>query len=159
MSTGLRTFGVYKAQMPLGRRLSTVLVLCNRCAQTLLHDDHVLAFFQHTSLQPLAANNAHRCAVLSQPQAVQTGFVDNTAIILVDLSVVSWQMCRTAGKVHLEVLRRAHAQEEDAAGISTPAAGPFTEQMLAKVKTIVPLVWRCVPCAGPLGFLLQVHVH
>ena len=48
--------------MPLSRRLPTGLVLCRRCAQTLLQDDRVLAFFQHTSLQPLAANNAPRCS-------------------------------------------------------------------------------------------------
>jgi len=61
--------------------------------------------------------------------------------------------------MHLEVLHRAHAQAEDAAGISISATGPFTEQMLAKVKTIVPLVWRCVPCAGTHEFMLQVPVH
>lgn len=47
--------------MPMSRRLPTDVVLRCRCAQTLLQDDRVLAFFQHTSLQPLAANNAPRC--------------------------------------------------------------------------------------------------
>jgi len=51
--------------MPSSRRLPTRFVVCRRCAQTLLQDDRVLAFFQHTSLQPLAANNGQRCAILS----------------------------------------------------------------------------------------------
>ena len=111
----------------------------------------------------LAAARRQQCAPVQLKLALRSvdwnccasGAVVPSVMCLFFTKRCSWQLCRTAGKVHLDVLRRAHAQAADAAGISTPATGPFTERMLAKVKTIVPLVWRCVSPAGPLVSMLQ----
>ena len=62
--------------------------------------------------------------------------------------------------MHLELLDHLHrrgassAADEDAASMEPLSAEePFSQKMLAKVYTIVPLLWRCA--VSPFGFLFE----
>jgi hypothetical protein len=90
------------------------------CASSLLKEDRLLGYLQHTSLVPLTRNNAPRVHDV----------------------------------VHFDLLDHVHRRGKAAdahSGEPTSADQPFSPAMLAKVHTIVPLIWRWrfpITCQG-----------